>query len=45
MALGTWVLQEKRLDLAGVHAALLPSGKVLFFSYYAPEENNVNLSK
>jgi hypothetical protein len=24
---------------------LLPSGKVLFFSYFAPEENNVNLAK
>jgi hypothetical protein len=42
---GRWVLQQKRLDLAGVHAALLPTGKVLFFSYFAPEENNVNLSK
>jgi hypothetical protein len=42
---GKWVLQQKRLDLAGVHAALLPSGKVLFFSYFAPEENNVDLAK
>ena len=45
MSIGKWVLQQKRLNLSGVHAALLPSGKVLFFSYFAPEENNVNLSK
>ena len=45
MSIGKWVLQQKHLDLAGVHAALLPSGKVLYFSYFAPEENNVNLAK
>ena len=45
MSIGKRVLQQKHLDLAGVHAALLPSGKVLFFSYFAPEENNVNLAK
>ncbi len=46
MTTGKWVLQQKQLGhLAGVHAALLPTGKVLFFSYFGPKENDVNLSK
>jgi hypothetical protein len=45
VSIGEWVLQQKQLDLAGVHAALLPNGKILFFSYFPPEEDNVNLSK
>ena len=42
---GTFALEPTELGLSGVHAALLPTGKVLYFSYYPPEENNVDLSR
>lgn len=40
-----WTLQDAELDTTGVHAALLPTGAVLYFSYDADDENNVDRSK
>ena len=40
-----WELQQVTLDTTGVHAALLPEGDVLYFSYDPLEENNVDRSK
>jgi hypothetical protein len=42
---GRCTVQEQTLDVAGVHAALLRSGRVLFFSYDEPQEDNVNRGK
>jgi hypothetical protein len=43
--MSNWDLQTTELDTTGVHAALLPSGDVLYFSYDAADENNVERSK
>jgi hypothetical protein len=43
--MATWDLQAPELDTTGVHAILLPNGEVLYFSYDAAEENNVDRCK
>jgi hypothetical protein len=40
-----WELEPVDLDTTGVHAAVLPGGDVLYFSYDPPEENNVDRCK
>jgi hypothetical protein len=42
---GEWRLANAELGLAAVHAALLRSGRVLFFSYNAPQEDDTNVGK
>jgi hypothetical protein len=42
---GEWRLAGAELDIAAVHAALLRSGRVLFFSYNAPQEDNTDVGK
>jgi hypothetical protein len=43
--MANWELQQVSLDTTGVHAAVLPNGDVLYFSYDPTEENNVDRSK
>jgi hypothetical protein len=40
--MGSWNLQPTELDTTGVHAAVLPNGEVLYFSYDMQDENNVD---
>src|SRR5829696_5277601 len=42
---GEWRLADAELDIAAVHAALLRSGRVLYFSYNAPQEDNTGVGK
>jgi hypothetical protein len=43
--MSNWNLQAVELDTTGVHAVMLPSGNVLYFSYDAADENNIDRSK
>lgn len=40
--IGECIVLDQPLDLAGVHVALLPTGRVLFFSYDQYQENEIN---
>lgn len=40
-ATGEWIVQAATLGFAGVHAALLHTGRVLFFSYDPEQENTL----